>query len=99
MHVTKDRMLSIVLILIIIPFFIESYNIPEKAASQTYSSAFYPRIILILLTILTIIQVIRSFLPKKRYIKEKAPQEKTSYRAYGYVISLFIITGFYVFHY
>jgi len=95
--VNKDRLLSASLVLFIIIFFIESGNIPEKAASQTFGSAFYPRILLAILGFLTILLIVKSFILKRSEGKKETSSEHTSYKAYIYVVSLFVITGIYIY--
>jgi putative tricarboxylic transport membrane protein len=95
---TKDRALAIAISLFVIVMYIESYNIAGKSDWQKFSSAFYPRVLLTIMTILAVILLIRSFVLGKHNEKiRRSVDFKVFLEKYWKVILLFISFGIYVF--
>jgi putative tricarboxylic transport membrane protein len=96
---TKDRILSVSLLVVATILYIETFTFPEKSGLQMFSSAFYPRILLSIFGVISIILFVRSFLPQKNNNDQK--KEKVTLRKfwmeYGKIIVLFLLTGAYVF--
>ncbi|WP_020620440.1 tripartite tricarboxylate transporter TctB family protein [Paenibacillus daejeonensis] len=59
-----DRIFSIAVLLFAALFFYESRTFATKNATQTLSSAFYPRVIIAIMTIFAIVVLVRSFTRK-----------------------------------
>jgi putative tricarboxylic transport membrane protein len=92
---TKDRALSLALILFVGVMFAETFNFPEKSDWQMFSPAFYPRIILSIISVLTLILCIRSFKQAKPATESK-DRKSSFWKEYGKVILLFVIFAIYV---
>jgi putative tricarboxylic transport membrane protein len=95
---TRDRILSVSLLLIVAFLFIETFNFPGKSDLHMFSSAFYPRILLSIFGVLSLILCIRAFLPQKSKPNQRREQAslQSFWIEYGKVIVLFILTGAYV---
>jgi putative tricarboxylic transport membrane protein len=93
---TKDRALSLALVLFIGVMFAETFNFPEKSDWQMYSPALYPRIILSIIGILTVILCFRSFKPTIKQTADHKDRKQNSRRAYGKIVWLFVFFGIYV---
>jgi putative tricarboxylic transport membrane protein len=93
---TKDRALCLALILLVGVMFAETFNFPEKSDWQMYSPAFYPRIILTIIGILTMVLSIRSFKLAKQSTESNGNDAKQSFwKEYGNIILLFVVFGIY----
>ncbi|MGJ7461181.1 tripartite tricarboxylate transporter TctB family protein [Halomonas sp. MA07-2] len=58
--ITKDRFFSVVMMLIVAMLFYESGNIPQRTSWQPHGSALFPRILLGIIAILSVIIFIKS---------------------------------------
>jgi putative tricarboxylic transport membrane protein len=101
----KDRFFSVIVLVISLLLFIETYRLPEKQDWMQYSGASYPRVILFFLIFFSIILLIRSiFLKKESLLKSNvssqsnsdAPAKKDKTSGSRNVILIFIITGSYI---
>jgi putative tricarboxylic transport membrane protein len=91
---SKDRYLSISLILVTLFMFIETFNIAEKSSWQMYGSAFYPRILLALLAVLSVTLLIKSF-TNKADLPKGAFNLTMLWKKYDKIILLFVFFGLY----
>ncbi len=93
---TKDRVLGVILVLFIGIMYAQTFKFEEKAAWQVFSSALYPRVLLLLIAIPTIILLFKSFQPIRQ--KDDQQAEKTSFwPKYGTIILQFAFFGIYVY--
>jgi putative tricarboxylic transport membrane protein len=93
----KDRALALAIGLFIVVMFIESFKIAEKSNWQTHSSAFYPRVLLVLMGILAIILFMKTLTNKKKSEEKVKRSLKTLWLEYNKIFILFVCFGGYVF--
>ncbi|GHC24012.1 tripartite tricarboxylate transporter TctB family protein [Aidingimonas halophila] len=94
----KDRYLAIATLVIVGILLIESGDIPGKSSWQPYGSAMYPRFLLALIALLSLVLLVRSFLTAK----PATPQSTATFhslagwfRHYRIIIALFGLFGLY----
>jgi putative tricarboxylic transport membrane protein len=95
---TKDRAFSLTVLIFVAVMYTETYNFPEKSNWEMFSTAFYPRILLGMIGVLSLIQLLRSF--KVKPVQKKPSSESkegTFWSKHGKIIGLFLIFGLYVF--
>lgn len=92
---TKDRALALVLLLIVAVMWIESGDIRPPTSWQPYGSALFPRILLVVIGLLSLMILVRSLLIKvperasaKQIIKEWFQSRRT-------IVALFLLFGLY----
>ena len=92
---TKDRALTLVLLLIVAVMWVESGNIRPPTSWQPYGSALFPRILLVVTGLLSLLILVRSLLVG-------APARTQPRRSFGEwlahnrtVLSLFLLFGLY----
>ncbi|TDB03214.1 tripartite tricarboxylate transporter TctB family protein [Halomonas marinisediminis] len=94
---TKDRALSLALLIVSAVLFIESRNIPPPTSWQPYGSALFPRILLVVVAALSVILLVRSLATtglEKRCSKYSVVQWiKNNVK----ILSLFGLFGLYTF--
>ncbi|MGO2241053.1 MAG: tripartite tricarboxylate transporter TctB family protein [Halomonas sp.] len=92
---TKDRALALALLLIVAVMWIESGDIRPPTSWQPYGSALFPRILLVVIGLLSLMILVRSLLIKvperasaKQLIKEWFQSRRT-------IVALFLLFGLY----
>ncbi|MDF0725574.1 hypothetical protein PY093_02455 [Cytobacillus sp. S13-E01] len=68
---TKDRTLAFLTGLFTIVMFVETFKIAEKSNWQAYGSAFYPRVLLLVIGVLAIFLFINSFRDKRTTAEQR----------------------------
>lgn len=93
---TKDRAFALAVILLVAIMFVESADIPPASRWQPYGSAFFPRLLLGVVGILSVLLLIRSFLPAAAAQRPLLPDMYGFIRANPRVIALFGVFVLYV---
>jgi putative tricarboxylic transport membrane protein len=96
-EMVKDRALSLAIGLFIVVMSIESIEIAGKSNWQTHSSAFYPRVLLVVMGVLATILFVKSFTHKKKSEEKVKRSLKTLWLEYNKIFILFVCFGGYVF--
>jgi len=92
---TKDRALALAMVLIVAVMWVESGDISPPTSWQPYGSALFPRILLVMIGLLSLLILVRSFLVKvperpgaKQLITEWFQSRRT-------ILALFLLFGLY----
>jgi putative tricarboxylic transport membrane protein len=91
----KDRALSICLLLFCLILYMETFNFAEKTSLQVAGPEAYPRIVLGIIAVFSLIVLVQSFLTKAN--PSAAFEWKGFLNKYGKIILLFLSFGIYVF--
>lgn len=92
---TKDRALALALLLIVAVMWVESGSIAPPTSWQTYGSALFPRILLGVIGLLSLIILVRSLLvkvPKRVGLRQRIHEWFKSRRT---IVALFLLFGLY----
>ena len=92
---TKDRALALALLLIVAVMWVESGSIAPPTSWQPYGSALFPRILLVVIGIFSLLILVRSLLvkvPKRPGAKQLIGEWFQSRRT---IIALFLLFGLY----
>lgn len=92
---TKDRALALVMLLVVGIMLVESRNIPPPTSWQPYGSALFPRILLVVIGLLSLLILVRSLVasaPSPRLPRRSFMQWLAHNRT---VLSLFALFGAY----
>ncbi|MFZ7103029.1 MAG: tripartite tricarboxylate transporter TctB family protein [Peptococcaceae bacterium] len=91
---TKDRVLSIVTLMVCFIMYRETYQFAKKASWQLVGPQVFPRVVIIIIALLAVIILIQSF------IYENSKKEKFDFRkfwgSYGKSVVIFFVFGLYV---
>lgn len=92
---TKDRALALALLLIVAVMWVESGNIRPPTAWQPYGSALFPRILLVVTGLLSLLVLVRSLIsgPGERHAPRRSFAEWLAHNRT--VLCLFILFGLY----
>lgn len=91
---TKDRILSITILLLLALMYKETYKFSEKTDWLMFAPSFYPRIVIITVGVVTLFLLIRSFIvPKGSGAK---PGASVAGKKYAKVLLMFFLTVVYV---
>lgn len=88
---TRNRAFALAVLLIVVVLFIETWQIAPRASWQPYGSAFYPRILLGVIGVLSLFALIRSFLPGAERQPPLIPEIGRFLRKNPKIIALFFL--------
>ena len=91
----KDRALALITLVIVAIMFVESASIPPPTSWQPYGSAFYPRLLLIVVAVFALLLLARSFMPGVERQRPLLPDIVTFLKTNHRVIGLFVMFGIY----
>jgi putative tricarboxylic transport membrane protein len=92
---TKDRALALALLLIVAVMWVESGSIAPPTSWQPYGSALFPRILLVVIGVLSLLILVRSLLikvPERKGAKQLIVEWFQSRRT---IVALFLLFGLY----
>jgi putative tricarboxylic transport membrane protein len=92
---TKDRALALALLLIVAIMWVESGSIAPPTSWQPYGSALFPRILLVVIGVLSLLILVRSLLikvPERKSAKQLIVEWFQSRRT---IVALFLLFGLY----
>ena len=92
---TKDRALALALLLIVAAMWVESGSIAPPTSWQPYGSALFPRILLVVIGLLSLLILVRSLLvkvPERAGVKQLITEWFQSRRI---ILALFLLFGLY----
>jgi putative tricarboxylic transport membrane protein len=92
--VTKDRVFSISMLMLCVILYLETYNFREGSTLRVAPETF-PRIIIIVIFVLTLFNLIRSIITHKA--EPLSIEQVVFFKRYGKVIVLFVFFGLYVY--
>lgn len=88
---TRDRAFALAVLLLVAILFVESGEIAPRASWQPYGSAFYPRILLGVIGVLSLFALIRTFLPSAEKQPPLLPELRSFLAHNPKIIALFFL--------
>lgn len=88
---TRDRAFALAVLLLVAVMFVESGQIAPRASWQPYGSAFYPRILLGVIGVLSLFALIRTFLPGAEKQPPLLPELRSFFANNPKIIALFFL--------
>ncbi|WNL38150.1 tripartite tricarboxylate transporter TctB family protein [Halomonas sp. PAMB 3232] len=92
---TKDRALSLALLVIVAAMWVESGSIRPPTSWQPYGSALFPRILLVTIAVLSLLVLVRSFMVSQRVASPFMSRAKCWLNERKIILALFALFGFY----
>lgn len=92
----KDRIFSSAMLLLATVLFIETFRFPEKTSWMQFSGADFPRIVLVIMFVLSLTLLILSFVRKNKASDETPPESKET-SGNGKVLLIFVSMGLYLY--
>ncbi|MBD3894604.1 tripartite tricarboxylate transporter TctB family protein [Halomonas sp. ML-15] len=93
--ITKDRFLSVVMLLIVAILLYESGNIPDKTSWQPHGSAFFPRILLYMIAGMSLLIFVKSLVIENGIKKFNLRDVEKIFDGKAKCISVFAFFGIY----